>query len=237
MESKNLLGIGILGGCLVLSSLVFGLFFYEARTQDETVKVVGIAAHRYEADTVKWTVTLEETATPGNMKSGYRKLMSSREMLFRMLEARGLPASGINLNPVNTMPTYNRDGVISGYRIRQDVYLISQDLETVENLALYPEGLVEEGIQLQGSDLKYFYSKVDELKKELLSEATANARERAEQILENTEVGLGKLLSLRAGVFQITEPFSTEVSSYGVYNTASRKKEIKVTVHAVFAMR
>jgi hypothetical protein len=37
-------------------------------------------------------------------------------------------------------------------------------------------------------------------------------------------------------VFQITEPYSTEVSGFGVHNTATRQKEITVTVHASFAL-
>jgi hypothetical protein len=37
-------------------------------------------------------------------------------------------------------------------------------------------------------------------------------------------------------VFQITEPFSTEVTDYGVHSTSTRSKEITVTVHATFSV-
>ena len=43
-------------------------------------------------------------------------------------------------------------------------------------------------------------------------------------------------MAARAGVFQITEPYSTEVSDYGVHNTSTRVKEITVTVHATFLL-
>ena len=42
------------------------------------------------------------------------------------------------------------------------------------------------------------------------------------------------IASARSGVFQITEPFSTEMADYGVHNTSTRSKEITVTVHATF---
>ncbi|MCL7972923.1 MAG: SIMPL domain-containing protein, partial [marine benthic group bacterium] len=48
--------------------------------------------------------------------------------------------------------------------------------------------------------------------------------------------GIEAIASARAGVFQITEPFSTDVAAYGIYDTSSRKKEIRVTVHAVFVI-
>jgi hypothetical protein len=42
--------------------------------------------------------------------------------------------------------------------------------------------------------------------------------------------------SARVGVFQITEPYSTEVSDYGVFNTATKDKDITVTMNVVFRL-
>jgi len=77
----------------------------------------------------------------------------------------------------------------------------------------------------------------EEIKKQLLSYATKNARERAEEIVAMTESGkIGKMLSARAGIFQITEPLSTDIAGYGIHSTSTRKKTIKVTVNAVFSI-
>ena len=38
------------------------------------------------------------------------------------------------------------------------------------------------------------------------------------------------------GVFQITEPYSTDVSDYGYYNTDTRTKSISVTVTTKFRL-
>ncbi|WP_232502671.1 hypothetical protein [Candidatus Cloacimonas acidaminovorans] len=48
---------------------------------------------------------------------------------------------------------------------------------------------------------------------------------------------MGKLREARAGVFQITEPYSTEVSDYGIYNTSTRSKSISVTLTAIFKLK
>jgi hypothetical protein len=109
-------------------------------------------------------------------------------------------------------------------------------VESVEELVYNPEELFEENIIIKNSQLQYFYSKIDELKKEIISSAAVNARERAGKMIENTGMKLGKTLSLNSGVFQITEPYSTEVSSSGIYNTSTRKKQIRVTVHAVYQL-
>jgi hypothetical protein len=42
------------------------------------------------------------------------------------------------------------------------------------------------------------------------------------------------MISGRAGVFQINEPYSTDVAASGMYSTSTKAKEISVIVHAVF---
>jgi hypothetical protein len=70
-----------------------------------------------------------------------------------------------------------------------------------------------------------------------VEEATQDAQRRADEIAGSAGSRVGALLSARAGVFQITEPYSTEVSGFGVHCTATRRKEITVTVHGDFELR
>jgi len=60
---------------------------------------------------------------------------------------------------------------------------------------------------------------------------------RAHEIAGSGNTKLGKLREARAGVFQITEPYSTEVSDYGIYNTSTRSKSISVTLTAIFKLQ
>jgi hypothetical protein len=102
---------------------------------------------------------------------------------------------------------------------------------------LHPSDLISLGISPQSSTLEYFYSGIDALKHDLLAGASADARTRAGEIVMGTERSVGALTAARAGVFQIREPYSTEVAGYGMHSTSTRKKEITVTVHATFALR
>ena len=70
----------------------------------------------------------------------------------------------------------------------------------------------------------------------LLAAATLDARERAEEIVGATDATIKKMRSVRAGVFQITEPYSTDIAGYGIHQTTTRKKNIKVTVSAEFVV-
>jgi hypothetical protein len=85
--------------------------------------------------------------------------------------------------------------------------------------------------------MEFFSTEIEEIKKQLLGKATKNAFERAEEITSTTDLTVDQLISARAGVFQITEPYSTEVAGYGIHNTSSARKNIKVTVSAEFTLK
>ncbi|MCF7884993.1 MAG: SIMPL domain-containing protein, partial [Candidatus Marinimicrobia bacterium] len=67
--------------------------------------------------------------------------------------------------------------------------------------------------------------------------AAQNARARANRIIESTDLKIKKMISAKSGVFQITERYSTRVAGYGIHNTSSRNKTIKVTVRAQFKVK
>jgi len=225
-----------LGVSIMLAALIFGFFFYQSRMTRDYVDVLGAAALRFESDIVKWNVTLGENTGVLNVGEGYRNIQDKRDRFVKILSSQGIPQEGININPINIDNRWE-DGKVVGYTLRQPIFIISEVIEKVEDLALNPDELLANNIFFQVSSLEYFYSKIDLLKKDLLTMATKNARERAEKILQDSPNRPGRMISAKAGVFQIIEPYSTEVESYGMYNTSSRKKDITVTVHAQFLIQ
>ncbi len=224
----------ILALALVLASAVLGWSFVEGRRAPGTVRVVGAATVPFTSDVVKWRVQLVRSVTPGAEAQGFQRLRDDRSRIVERLTSAGVVPDAISLQPMTTNPIWDRDGRVSGTRIQQTVLVVSTDLDAVESLALDPGDLVGEGLQLEGSTLEYFYDRMAELKRSLLQQASDDARARAREIAGD---GLGDMIEARAGVFQIREPYSTEVQGYGVYDTQTRDKEITVTVHATFGVR
>jgi len=227
----------LLGLSIIVAAMVFGFFFYQTRVSRDYVQVVGAATEGFESDIVKWNITFEENTDLVNIRDGYRNIQEKRDRLIAILKIQGITEEDININPITTQKRWNRDGEVVGYALNQLLFIISSEVEEIEGLALNPDELLDQNIFFQISSLEYFYSGIDTLKKNLLALATRNARERAEMILRESGHQAGKMIWSQAGVFQIIEPYSTEVQSYGIYNTSSRKKEIKVTVHAQFLVQ
>jgi hypothetical protein len=224
----------ILGISLILAFSVFGAFFYAARSADESINVVGAATKRIDSDIVKWRITLSRTSDVKDLAAGYRLIQSDLETLLGLLKERNLDEKDITVQPINSDRIYGQEGVTSNYNIQQSLFLITSNIAAVEELAHNPAALLEKGVVLQNSYLEFLNSKLAEIKMELLSEATKDARKRAEEIAKNSGASLGAVTSLRAGVFQINEPYSNEVSDYGMYNTQTKIKDITVTVRATF---
>jgi hypothetical protein len=227
----------ILGISLVVGAAVLGNYFYRARAQANTIRVVGAATKRYESDIVKWRVSVGRNTGLGDASIGYSDTRKAFEALMAALKAAGVGDSEISVQPINRSPVYDNNGNNTGYSFNQSVYVISGDLATVEKLALNPDEMFQKGVALQSSSLEYYFSKLPDIKKELLAEAARDARERAIEIAKNSGSGIGAMRSARAGIFQITEPYSTEVSNYGIYNTSTRQKDVTVTVTAEFGVR
>ena len=226
----------IVSAGLVLAALVFGLFFYAARKSDETIRVVGYATEEFEADIVKWSFNLSVMVPLNGLESGYEKINDQLETFKSLWNSKDIPVKEMNIQPVQVQKQYGEYGKIVGHILQQNVYVISEDVDAVEQIAVNPVEFTRRGLAFEYSNIEYFSSTLPEIKKQLLAKATMNARERAEEIIGATENRIKKILSARAGVFQITEPFSTDVAGYGIHTTSTRKKTIKVTVSAAFAI-
>jgi hypothetical protein len=227
----------VLGAAAILAAAVFGVFFRSARATRDTIQVTGAATEPFEADVVKWSITISRQVPTDGVADGYTALREDRGQVVRRLGEAGIPEETLNVQPVTANPRWDQFGSQVGFSLDQGLTVVAEDGgRELEAIALDPGPLLESGVVLQYSRLEYFFSGIDELKHRLLSQATADARRRAEEIAGGSEMAIDKIVSARAGVFQITEPFSTEVTDYGVHSTATRKKEITVTVHATFSV-
>lgn len=229
-------GVLIASVAFVIGITVFGSFFLQSRQVDRGLRVTGYASKLFESDLVKWTLSLQKNTDIDGLKTAYNSLSKDVADFKASLIAQGLTDKDISIQPPTSYPVNDNYGNLVSYNVNQTLYILSTDIPKVEKIALDPSFFAERGLLMQQSNLEYLYSKLPELKKQLIAEATSDALARAKEISGSAKSRLGKLKSARAGVFQITEPYSTEVSDYGYYNTSTRSKSISVTVNTEFEL-
>ena len=123
--------------------------------------------------------------------------------------------------------------------LTQSIRIESSDVEKVEKIAREVTELLDQGIQIDGNNVSYYYTKLADLKIEMLANATKDARNRAETIAKNAGANLGGLKTANMGVFQITAPNSADedYSWGGTFNTSSKKKRASINMRLTYYVR
>jgi uncharacterized protein len=227
----------ILGLSFAVGMLLIGMFLVKSKQSEKSLRIVGYANKQFVSDMVKWNLTVQKTSEVSGLSAAYKSLSADIVAFKQYLITNGIPEKEISIQPVNSNPMYDNYGKISSYSLNQNVFIITTQLDKIEKLSLNPDFFAEKGLLLQSSSLSFLYTKLPEMKKKLLAEATADALERAKEVSSAAKVRLGRMSKASAGVFQITEPYSTDVSDYGYYNTSTRNKSISVTITASFGLR
>jgi hypothetical protein len=230
----------IIAVALIVSAIIVGHFFYVTKKSVNTIRVVGYASGEYDSDILKWRISLSANSGANNQMIGYQSLNTDIKKFREFLTIKGFDAKNLEVTPSYNYANYNRDGNITGYIFEQTIAITISDVnrfDEIEEYAFDMSELLASSINIRSSVIDYYISKLPDIKQEIISNATKDARERALQVAQTTNTTLGKLLNGRVGVFQITEPLSTEVQSYGIYNTNTRKKQISVTMSGEFELK
>jgi uncharacterized protein len=207
-----LAGLALIAIAFVIGSFAIGDGIRD-RNRSDVISVTGSAKKRIISDYVVWnfSVTSQQPSAP----AAARELAGWTTEIRAFLRREGVEAGEISVQPIST-ETLSR-------RVRE-----------VTGVADRSSALLGQGIPLSAGSPQYVYTKLPSLRPQLLAAATRDAQKRAEVIVEATGAGLGKLRRVNVGVFQVTQPNSTEVEDYGVYDTSTRTKDVTAVVNVTF---
>ena len=231
---------------LVLCTLIASAAWTRVRTTRPTfIDVRGSAKRRINSDFATWAASV--STLQKDRVEAYRALKRDTEQVLAFLEANGVPAAerrsqAVDVAEVTHEEPFDRDGktfsktVFDGFRAQQRIEVSSNDVARLERLSREATQLLEKGIALVSESPQYHYTKVGELKIEMLGEASRDARQRAERMLDSAGGGakVGRVVGLDTGVININAANSTDTSWEGNYDTSSFEKDIITTVRVRF---
>lgn len=241
MKSNSLVATIIAGLSVVLFALVLGNAYKFKYRMNNTINVTGNAKKDFESDIVKWSASYSRKSM--DLSTASEQLKRDRELVRQFLVSQGINPKEILFNAVNINRefTYHNDGngntynTFAGYNLSQNVSVESKDLDKVDNASREISALISQGLELSSNSPNYYYSKLEDLKLELISQASQNAKQRAANIAEEAGSSLGDLIKADLGIFQITGQNDNEEYSYGgAFNTSSRSKTANITVKASY---
>ncbi|HEX6279093.1 MAG TPA: SIMPL domain-containing protein [Pyrinomonadaceae bacterium] len=226
---------------LIVSSMILSWAYTGSKKSEEAITVTGSAKKRIKSDLVVWNAGASVQGT--QLSEAYKQIAEQTPQVKKYLLDKGIPEDQITVSAISTVPlkkqvTYGEEqsSEIVGYELRQEVTVTSNEVDKIAQIARESTELINQGILLRSEAPKFYYTKLGDLKIEMLGEAAKDAKARADRIAESTGSSIGSIRSARMGVMQITAPESTEVSDYGIFDTGTIEKDVTAVVNVSFAV-
>jgi hypothetical protein len=225
-------GMALLAIALLLGSAIIGQGIRD-RGKNNVIVVTGSAKKRISSDYITWTfsVASQQVTAP----AAAQELESWTTAIHAFLTKHGVKDAELSSQPVLT-ETLTTKGRVSGYRLSRSFAVNSARVQAISAVADQSSQLLAQGIPLEAGSPQYVYTKLSDLRPQLLAAATKDAQRRARVIVEATGGKLGGLRGVDVGVFQVTSPNSTQVEDYGVYDTSTISKDVTAVVNITFAV-
>ncbi len=232
---------------LVLASWIGASTWKSVKTKPEThsIHVTGSATKRIVSDLIEWQTSVETQDLERG--AAYRQLAAHVAKTSAFLQSHGVPAADMSVSSVSVEPMWETEvsgvgeerverTVQRGFRLRQWITVRSQEVTTVAKVASDVTELLESGITVYSGTPTYHYTKLGDLKVEMLAEAAKDARTRAENIIGAAGGELGDLVGADMGIININPPNSRASSWDGNNDTSTVEKDIITVVHATFLL-
>ena len=238
----------IIGICIVLSSsaIAWGLSSFHSM-EKHTIGATGSANVDFESDLITWSGSFKVHAETS--QGAYKQIKRDADTVRDYLKDHGIKEGdefefgSVDITKT-TKDVYDANGnwvgsEDNGYDLYQSVSITSSQIDTVERISSDISSLLDEGVELTSNAPQYYYTKLDDLKLDLIEKATQNAKERINIIAKESGANLGKLVNSSLGVFQITATNSgTGDYSYdGAFDTYSRNKTATITVRLEYELK
>jgi hypothetical protein len=197
----------LIGFGLILGGYFIGDGFEEGRRNQHFVTVKGLAERIVRADLAIWP--LRFTATGNNLADVQAQIDEDVAAIRAFLLERGLPQDALEPQRVEVTDLlaqpYRPEGVGENRFIIAQTMLVRTDrVDLVEALNQETGELVRRGIVLQDTGgPTYLFTRLNDIKTEMIAEATRAARATAEQFAEDADSDLAGIRQANQGVFQI----------------------------------
>ena len=202
---------GILGVGIALAGLMVGLGFWGGRTADRFVTVKGVSEREVEADLALWP--LQIVAADNDLSTAQSRMNRMVDDTRSFLRDSGVADDQITVQSFSVRDAqadrYGGGPAPNRFIITQTLMVRSEEPRLLAAAAQRVGELVQSGVVLtSGQEYgpggpTFLFTRLNDLKPDMLAEATARAREAAEEFARSSGSRVGKIRQANQGVFQI----------------------------------
>ena len=202
-----ILAIGIFFGCRAIQQGIV-----QFKEMDRIVTAKGLCEREVRADKATWPLKFKELGNdPAEL---YGRIEKDNEVILKFLKAGGLTDEEISLAPPTLVDqqanmSYSSETVRYRYKANCVVTVVTKNVDLVRKLVNKQPELMRQGVTIVGNEydddpaVTYEFTGLNDIKPEMIAEATKNARKTAERFAEDSESVLGKIRTADQGQFSI----------------------------------
>lgn len=195
----------------VLSSLIISAGFGKIIREKRTVTVRGLAEREVQADTAVWKLTF--SLGGNNLPNLQKEIISQTKLVTDFLKDFGLSEADYTVQAPQITDTSLELYIDSSrqtfiYVAKQTVLVRSTKVDAVKLANSKTLELLGKGISVTSdydSKVNYSFNGLNQIKPEMIAQATLNSREAAEQFAHDSNSKVGKIVSATQGLFSIED--------------------------------
>jgi hypothetical protein len=202
-----ILAIGI-----AVAGWLAGQGFARGRAADRYVTVKGISEREVDADLAIWP--LQVVAADNDLSRAHERLQGSIREIRGFLARHGIDSTKARLQDFRVTDAYanpysQTERVGNRYVIRQTIVVRSDEPQKISAASQKVGEIVSAGVVLSSGEEygpggpTFIYRGLNSLKPQMIAEATARAREAAQQFARDSRSQLGGIRHASQGVFEI----------------------------------
>lgn len=175
--------------------------------RDREVIVRGLAEREVEANLVTWPITYNLAGN--DLQTIYSQVSATNRIIIDFLTSNGISADEISVNPPDTYDAaanrYRSDSFNYKYSLSCVVTVTTTKVDKVRELINRQIELLKKGVAFSNSYINYQFTGLNDIKPEMIAEATKNARAAADRFAQDSESRVGKIKTASQGQFSIDD--------------------------------
>lgn len=236
MRKKNSnLGLFYLGLFIAIGLTASGYFIgntiYKSNSGINTAKVRGLSERLVRSDSAKWSINFKVTEKQNvSSQSLYKKAEDYQQKIISFLKANGLKEDEIDIDSINYGEIeYRNSGKVVVDQTKFVTGIISvrsNDVKKVKDARVKIGQLIAEGLHIYNNPVVYKFTKLNDIKPDMLKEANENAKIAANEFAKTAGVKVGGIKNANQGSFSILD----EGESFGDSEKINKTVRVVTTI-------
>lgn len=215
-----ILGIGIsLSGYFIASSI---RHFHD---YTNFISVKGLSEKNVTADNAIWTIGY--SVNSATITELYQELQKSQKIIKKFVTSNDIAPDAITYGSISTDKTLDDKTQKYKFSAYGTMTIVTNEIDKIKSLSQKTLSIISQGVIISNSDVAYNFTALNEIKPQMLTEATKNAKIAAENFAKNSNVKLGLLKDATQGLFTIK-------NRDGSYGNTDSQKIVRVVINAKY---